>query len=749
MTTTDSTSRHGGDLDDFDPDLWPAAQNSAADPSDFDLPAWGDDSGLTAARPRRALGSGPAYVDPDPLDEHPHGRPKTVFGTVVTSRTWEARPVVPAWLRNRDERRSTAVWAARYVKHATAYHGARTPLYSARAVARAPRGVGRAVAATARWVTDAESRPLRSEAVARNDAKGYMTLSRERAARVNQRSWLLGGLVVVALVLLVLAALLLPGTWQAAAAVVALLLLARLGSSPDAPLLDRAVVAPEVARLSSDTIVRALLSLGVAGITQGQAKGGSPIGFPAPITRDGPGWRSDVDLPHGVTWTDVAERRDRLASGLRRPLGCVWPEGDPTAHAGRLVLWVGDQPMSEAKAPAWPLAKAGQADLFRPIPFGHDARMRPVYVRLVESNVLIGSMPGAGKTFALRALLLGAALDPTAQLWLYELKGSGDLSALEPVAHRYGSGVDDATAEACLLALREVHKDLERRAGVIAALPRHDAPENKVTPDLARRRDLGLFPLVFAIDECQELFSHPTFGAESGDLATAIIKRGRALGVVLLLATQRPDRDSLPTGVSANVGTRFCLRVMGQVENDMVLGTSAYKNGFRSTTFTARDKGIGYLGGVFDEPTVVRSAYLDGPAAERVIVRARALRTAAGTITGHAAGEAAPVAEDPVRLLSDVLTVWSAGDIGRGAAWTGPLAEALADHDPDGYTGWDARRLGDELRTRGVPVVDMHRKRDGEGVTRPGCKQDDVAAAVTAGGAPGASPGRRSRTTRR
>ena len=47
------------------------------------------------------------------------------------------------------------------------------------------------------------------------------------------------------------------------------------------------------------------------------------------------------------------------------------------------------------------------------------------------------------------------------------------------------------------------------------------------------------------------------------------LKWAWALGTILLLATQRPDKDSLPTGISANVGIRFCLRVMGQTENDM------------------------------------------------------------------------------------------------------------------------------------------------------------------------------------
>ena len=90
--------------------------------------------------------------------------------------------------------------------------------------------------------------------------------------------------------------------------------------------------------------------------------------------------------------------------------------------------------------------------------------------------------------------------------------------------------------------------------------------------------------------------------------------------------------------MSGNVSTRFCLKVMGQVENDMILGTSAYKNGLRATTFRPEiDAGIGYLVGAGPAPQVVRTFYLDMHAAERIAIRARALREAAGTLTGHAA----------------------------------------------------------------------------------------------------------------
>ena len=450
----------------------------------------------------------------------------------------------------------------------------------------------------------------------------------EHAARVRSRLVLtaLGVTAAVTAVLVVHFAAAPTARWLLYVGVVAAL--GWVGRPAGQALIDHAVTPTRVERLTDRTVVRALGALGLAGINQalGGKDGSDGRGwFPRPICRDGEGWRADVDLPHGVTAAEVAERREKLASGLRRSVGSVWPEPDRDAHAGRLVLWVGDQDMSKAVQKPWPLAKAGRADLFGPVPFGTDQRGRIVTVQLMFTNVLIGALPGAGKTFALRVLLLAAALDPTAELRVFELKGTGDLEPLAKVCRHYASGVDDETLSAAMNSLREVHGELERRAEVIKAQPKAVCPENKVTRALADRPGLGLHPLVLAIDECQELFTHEDYGKEAEKLAVAIIKRGRALGILLWLATQRPDAKSLPTGVSANVGTRFCMRVMGQLENDMILGTSMYKAGHRATMLTDADLGIGYLaaGG---QPRVVRSAYLNGPAAERITVRARVLR---------------------------------------------------------------------------------------------------------------------------
>ena len=50
------------------------------------------------------------------------------------------------------------------------------------------------------------------------------------------------------------------------------------------------------------------------------------------------------------------------------------------------------------------------------------------------------------------------------------------------------------------------------------------------------------------IDEAQHLFAHPGHGKTAAADAEFVIKIGPAFGAVLVIATQRPDKASLPTG---------------------------------------------------------------------------------------------------------------------------------------------------------------------------------------------------------
>lgn len=685
------------------PDTAPG--DGAPDASDADVPA-APDGAEDAVR-----------VDPDVSEP----------GYIDRARSATARPILPGWLTSADEARSQAGWFVRHHTHIGAFHAVRVPVYAARLVGRSPLGAWRLVVRVVGWTVDAEGAALRMHAATHNDPKTYVALSDRRDRRVRSRMTVATALGLAVLAGALAASGLAPVTrWTLFTLV--LMGLGLFGGRKDRPLAGPAVVSGTAPKLTADVVIRALAGLGIAGVNQALAPKGSGITFPEPITRDGPGWRAAVDLPHGVTAVDVIERRDRLASGLRRPLGCVWPEPVHDEHAGRLVIWVGDQDLTSAKAPAWPLAKTGRADIFAPVPFGVDPRGRAVSLTPFENNGLFGAMPGAGKSASLRNLVLGCAMDPTSEHWLFNLKPGVDWLWARAFATRFENGVDAPQIEATARALADLKAEIIRRGNLLATMPLSAAPDGKVTRALADRKDLGLHPLVVTIDECQNLFADKAFGKQAGEDAEYCIKLGRFLGVILLLATQRPDRDSLPTGVSANVSIRFCLRVIGQVENDMVLGTSAYKNGIRATELTARDKGIGYLIGTDGEPQVVKGYYIDLPSADKYAARARAMREANGTLSGVAAGAPSATAQAS-GLAADIAAVLHL--VVEDKVWGETLLELLREHDPKAYAEMTGAQLTNQLKVRfGITARQIFRRVNGKQINQRGYDRAELAAAI-------------------
>jgi DNA segregation ATPase FtsK/SpoIIIE, S-DNA-T family len=657
------------------------------------------------------------------------GRPSQAVYADISPGEAALRPVIPVNWQTLEGIKAELRLHWRRHWHRTRYHGLRFPWYALKTTTCAVLGVFYLAGQVIAWWHWLDGRILESQAVAagrpgHNDAmKAHTQGLKTRAAR--------GRILAVCLVLAVAAAVLMavffPWWGWALFGAAAVLYLARFGSPDGKPLIQPAVIAPGVEKLTPDLIVRALGSLGIAKI-DAWLRDGKEIAFIAPgVGRDGPGWRCALDLPYGVTAGEVVERRDKLASGLRRPLGCVWPEGDE-AHEGRLVLYICDDPLSKTRQPAWPLAKAGKADIFAPVPFGTDQRIKAVSLPLMFSNLLIGSIPRQGKTVAMRVALLAAALDPLVELRIFELKGTGDLGPLAQVCYHYGSGADDDTIAEALASLRQLYSvELVKRAEKIKSLDRDVCPDSKITPALAARRGFGLHPIVFGLDEAQEAFSHPEYGAEFDKYVTAIIKRGPALGIILVLATQRPDRNSLPTGITANVGLRFCLRVMDQVANDMVLGTSAYKRGINATLMTVNDKGCGYLVGAADAAAVTKTYNINGPAAERIAKRARVMREQAGRLTGYALGEAE---ETEVRsFAADVLSVFGAD----AKLWTETIAGRLRQHIPEAYADITQEAVASQLRALDVEVKNV---REAGKASRKGCERAAVEQA--AGVSPGA-----------
>ncbi|MGW0537826.1 FtsK/SpoIIIE domain-containing protein [Streptomyces sp. NPDC003032] len=591
----------------------------------------------------------------------------------------EAPPIFPTFLRTAAQFIDATRWTASYYGHVLAFHALRTPVYFTRLLLRAPRGTGRLITRWGKWVADTEARPVEAKAAASANIEAWLALSREHSRRVRPRRIASIAIATATGITTLISSFLVPG-WTLTACITAAALAGLAGKKNDKPLITRYVATNVLRKLDSTEVFDALAAIGIEG-----KKGRKGVEFASEVMRDGPGWRAEVDLPPGIEATAVLEKRAALAAAMRRPISTVWPEADRTAHPGRLVLWVAQRDPAKAGRKLWPLMKSGQADVYEPLPYGFDPRGNLIEITLMYSNLLVGGIPGSGKTSCALAIVLGVALDPTAELWIYELKGSGDLDSVKPICHRYVSGDEDEDLEAALAGMRSGIAEYQRRAKFIKSLPASEVPEGrKVTRALAEKypgQDLG--PRVIVIDEVQELFTHAEYKDEAATLATRLIKKGRAYGIILILLTQNPDAPSLPSSVSSSVGTRLCLAVMDWRANNNVLGTGAYDRGLRATDISIDEQGTGILARG-REGITVRAAFIKQTEAEDIGKRALALRTAAGTLTGQAIG--AQVIEVDVETVVDhVRAIWPDG---IEAVHSHRLVEALARLRPDLYKPW-------------------------------------------------------------
>ena len=440
---------------------------------------------------------GPSYVD-------------------LTGGDAKRRPIVPDhWSSWENAKRHITLMAARH-GHRAAYHSVRSPAYFTKSLGFAVWGVAVAVRRLVAWWHIPGTTRLEWDAAANGQLHEHLRLHKQGRETRKARGIILA-LCLAGVTAGVAAMAAFAPWWGWALAAVALFAAFTAAGRPQGKTItSRAELPSDVQPPTPDVIVRALGSLGIAEINK-SIREGTPVNFPSPVREDGPGWRFEVDLPYGVTATQVIERREQLASGLRRPLGAVWPEVVTHEHAGRLEGWVGRVDISTAKPAPWPWLRTGGGNVFDPLPFGTSPRQRRVDAAVIEHNWLIGSMPGQGKTSAVRVLNSATALDPTVEKWTHELKGTGDLDPFEQICHRFVSGIDDESIAYTAESLKMLRTEVMNRAARLKKVDRALCPDKKVTREIANRRSLRLWPIECTIDECQNLFTHPKYGKQAGE----------------------------------------------------------------------------------------------------------------------------------------------------------------------------------------------------------------------------------------
>jgi DNA segregation ATPase FtsK/SpoIIIE, S-DNA-T family len=429
-------------------------------------------------------------------------------------------------------------------------------------------------------------------------------------------------------------------------------------------------------------------------------------------SRVGAGWAITLDLPATRKATDVIKNREALASALAVDEVQLLVERvrGNGGHAGRVAMWVADTDPYATPPTRTPLLDVVCWDAWRPIPFGRDARDRRISLPLVWTSLLVGAIPRQGKTFAARLAAAGLILDASTRLYVADFKAGKDWDAAAQVAYRFMSGDEPAHVLALAAWLVELVTEVQGRYRRMRELDNDVCPESKVTPAMSHDQTLNMPITGIFIDEVQVPLEERTpikvqgkmipAGQYIGELLTWLAKKGPAAGIVLVLATQRPDTKTIPSALRAVLGSRFALRVMDWRDSNIILGEQMNTRGWDSSRLLPSHKGVGILrpdgdtaAGADVIAMMVRTDYMPNNDWTTICERGRALRAAAGTLSGHAIGSATTPALDPatvadvIGLPSQIATSDDEEDSPSAADLPEPLASVVeylgADLDGD------------------------------------------------------------------
>jgi S-DNA-T family DNA segregation ATPase FtsK/SpoIIIE len=202
------------------------------------------------------------------------------------------------------------------------------------------------------------------------------------------------------------------------------------------------------------------------------------------------------------------------------------------------------------------------------MPIGSDVSGQPIVGDLSRMpHVLIAGATGSGKSVCVNALLAGFMLRNTPdqlRLVLIDPKRV-EMSMYKDLPHLLVPVVTEA--DHAVAALRWAVTEMENRYKLFAS---HSV--RNIAGFNARAPEMGLDPvpyIVIVIDELADLMM--VAGNEVEELICRVAQLARAVGIHLVVATQRPSADIITGLIKANIPSRIAFAVSSGIDSRVVL----------------------------------------------------------------------------------------------------------------------------------------------------------------------------------
>jgi S-DNA-T family DNA segregation ATPase FtsK/SpoIIIE len=235
--------------------------------------------------------------------------------------------------------------------------------------------------------------------------------------------------------------------------------------------------------------------------------------------------------------------------------------------------------------------------IFDPVYLGIDEFGQPVYIPIIFRNILMASEPGGGKSVTLSNFVGHAALSDDCRLCLLDGK-QVELGLWKDVADVF-VGPD---LPAAIKVLRRLQTVMDNRyAYLLAHRRRKISKRDPFVAIMVAIDEIAYFSATAGDKKTQELFSA---------LLRDLVARGRAVGIIVVAATQRPSSDIMPTSLRDLFAWRWAGRCTTDSSSDIILGHGWAARGYSANGIDPTNQGVGLLIAENGAPSLVKGAYL-------------------------------------------------------------------------------------------------------------------------------------------
>lgn len=242
---------------------------------------------------------------------------------------------------------------------------------------------------------------------------------------------------------------------------------------------------------------------------------------------------------------------------------------------------------------------------FMMIPLGKDVSGAVRLANLAAMpHLLIAGATGSGKTVCINTLIMGLLFQngPESLRFIMIDPKRVELPCYNDIPHLLTPVITDV--KKTINALRWTISEMERRFDTLSRAGKRDiASYNKSASE-------KMPYIVIVIDELADIMV--TAGPEAESLIIRLAQMARAVGIHLILATQRPSVDVITGLIKANITSRIAFSVASQMDSRTILDTSGAEKliGRGDMLFLSAD---------LSKPVRLQGAYVSDEEIERVV----------------------------------------------------------------------------------------------------------------------------------